>query len=440
MFRLSCSGLLAGLLGLNLAAQTQVDLRTQSKGVDFQAAPYTRPLKTSAALPATCTANELLLLTTAPPGNNIYACLTPNVWTPQAGASSQLVIIQNGGTLVGSRGTENFVSGPGILNAITDLGTKINIQQGIDTSVVLAQADLQAGQTLFCQSSSGSGSTYSCALAPTLTVYTTGMVLFWKPDVNGAGGATTLNVDLLGATALVKPDGTNPGTTDIAAGELYPIWYDGTSFRLLNSAAASGGGGGGGSPPSAITSTNAGGVTAITAASEWHSPLAYCSGPSTATLIWNTPPAAATAAAAAGCAGTNVNDAYAAFAGSGTPSLQTSFSLPLTLTGNADVYITYLTASAGGTFTPALDVACTPANAAATDDPVFIANNFFAPGATIAPSSANTLGTASAQGLSWPAGCAAGSRAHFRLIRTDTSGTAANVAIAEVIVVLRRVL
>ncbi len=75
-----------------------------------------------------------------------------------------------------------------------------------------------------------------------------------------------------------------------------------------------------------------------------------------------------------------------------------------------------------------------------TDDPVFIGNNFFAPGMTIAPASANTLATASAQGLSWPAGCAAGSRAHFRLIRTDTSGTAASVSIAEVIVVLRRLL
>ncbi len=257
MSRLSCPGLLAGLIGLTLAAQTQVDLHTQSKGVDFQAALYTRPLKTSAALPATCTANELLLLTTAPAGNNIYACLTPDVWTPQAGASSQQVTILNSGAPVGARGTENFVSGPGILNAITDLGTKINIQQSIDTSVVLAQADLQAGQTLFCQSSAGSGSIYNCALAPTLTAYTAGMVLFWRPDVNGVGGNTTVNVDLLGAVALVKPDGTNPGATDIVAGELYPIWYDGASFRLLTSSAAGGGGGGG--LPQSITSTNAGG-------------------------------------------------------------------------------------------------------------------------------------------------------------------------------------
>jgi hypothetical protein len=404
MFSLSCPGLLAGLIGVSLAAQTQVDLHTQSKGVDFQMAPYTKPLKTSAALPANCTVNELLLLTTAPVGSNIYACLTPNQWIPEAGSSSQLLAIQNGGTLVGSRGTENFVPGFGLMNAITDLGTKLNIQQGVDTSVVVSQADLQSGQSLLCQSASGSGSSYSCALTPTLTAYATGMVLFWKPDLNGGGGATTLNVDLLGAVPLTKPDGTNPGTTDITTGELYSIWYDGTSFRLLSAPAGASGGGGGGSVPSSIASTNAGGQTAITAASEWHSPLAYCSGPSVATLIWNTPPPSATTAAAGGCAGSNVNDAYAAFANAGTPSLQISFALPRTLTGNADVYVTYLTPTPGGTFTPALDVVCTPPNAAATDDPVFTANNFFAPGATIAPASANTFETTSAQGLSWPAG------------------------------------
>jgi hypothetical protein len=439
MSRLTWPGLFLTLTALNLAAQTQVDLHAQSKGVDFQAAPYTRPLKTSAALPATCTVNELLLLTTAPAGSNIFACLAINNWVPEGGSSSQMLAIQNGGATVGARGTENFVPGVGLLNAITDLGTKINIQQGVDTSVVSSQAGLQSGQAVFCQSAGSSVSTYSCALTPTLTAYTAGMVLFWKPDVNGAGGATSLNVDLLGAVALVKPDGTNPGVTDIAAGELYAVWYDGTSFRLLSSAGTSGGGGGS-SPPGSITSMNAGGATAITAASEWHSPLAYCSGPSTATLIWNTPPPAATAAAASGCAGTNVNDAFSAFATTGTPSLQTSFSLPQTLTGNADVYITYLTSTAGGTFTPALDLVCTPANSAATDDPGFTANNFFAPGAVIAPSSANTFATTSVQGLTWPTGCTAGSRAHLRLIRTDTSGTAASVNIAEVIVVLRRLL
>jgi hypothetical protein len=83
MFRLTYFGLILGL-GLPLAAQTQVDLRTQSRGVDFQAAPYTRPLKTAASLPLTCTQNELVFLTTAPAGSNIYACMA-GTWVAEAG-------------------------------------------------------------------------------------------------------------------------------------------------------------------------------------------------------------------------------------------------------------------------------------------------------------------------------------------------------------------
>src|ERR1700759_92980 len=104
MFRFTCRIFLPQVIAFSLAAQTQGDLRSQSRGVDFQSAPYTKPLKTSATLPATCAAGKLLLWTSAPPGANIYSCLTAGVWTPQAGSSSQLLAIQNGGVPVGSRG------------------------------------------------------------------------------------------------------------------------------------------------------------------------------------------------------------------------------------------------------------------------------------------------------------------------------------------------
>ena len=43
------------------------------------------------------------------------------------------------------------------------------------------------------------------------------------------GGATTLNVDTLGAIAVKQFDGTtNPSSTDIVANRLYSLWYDGT--------------------------------------------------------------------------------------------------------------------------------------------------------------------------------------------------------------------
>jgi hypothetical protein len=78
------------------------------------------------------------------------------------------------------------------------------------------------------------------------------MALHWKPDVAGAGGATTLNVDALGTRSLKESDGaTDPASTDISAGKLYSLWYDGSVFRFLAAV------GGTGSGPSASNSTPA---------------------------------------------------------------------------------------------------------------------------------------------------------------------------------------
>jgi hypothetical protein len=61
------------------------------------------------------------------------------------------------------------------------------------------------------------------------------MTVNWKPDVNGTGGATTLNIDILGAVSLKLADGSaDPAPGDLVAGRLYQIWYDGSSFRLAN--------------------------------------------------------------------------------------------------------------------------------------------------------------------------------------------------------------
>lgn len=187
-----------------------------------------------------------------------------------------------------------------------------------------------------------------------------------------------------------------------------------------------------------ITTTNAGGNTSLTGSFEIHLPVAYCTGASTSALVWDIPPSGATAATAGGCSGTNVNDGYGIYANSGTPSLQYNLTLPQTLTGTADVYLNYLTATTNGTFTPALDVVCTATAGTVTNDPTFTANNFFNPGSTTAPATASRVQTVSTTGLTWPTNCTSGNRAHFRLIRTDTSGTATNVSFLEVVVVGRR--
>ena len=244
MIRNITAVLCAILWGTTLAGQTLVDLRTQSKSVDFGSAQSTRPLKTGSVLPATCVLGEMFFLTTSTPGGNLYGCSSTNTWSQQAGGpggggdGAGTVTVLNTGTPVGARGALDLSTGQGIVLAVTDTGQAIAIQSTLDTSVALSRPASQAGGSVFCSPASGSGSAYTCSLSPTLTGYTTGMVLRWRPDVNGSGGATTLNIDSLGARSLKLADGTtNPSAGEIIAGRIQEVWYDGTSFRLLQAPA-----------------------------------------------------------------------------------------------------------------------------------------------------------------------------------------------------------
>jgi len=71
---------------------TQVDLRNQSKNVDFSSGGPTKPAQTGATLPAVCSVGEIFFLTSAQAGQNMYACTTANVWNVEGdvGASGQL--------------------------------------------------------------------------------------------------------------------------------------------------------------------------------------------------------------------------------------------------------------------------------------------------------------------------------------------------------------
>jgi hypothetical protein len=64
-------------------AQTLIDLRTQSKSVDFSAAASTKPLQMGSSLPATCVVGQVFFLNSAPLGGSIYACNPTNAWSVQ---------------------------------------------------------------------------------------------------------------------------------------------------------------------------------------------------------------------------------------------------------------------------------------------------------------------------------------------------------------------
>src|SRR5271165_3824154 len=80
--------LLLALAVLTAGAQTQIDLRTQAKSVDFTAATSTKPMKAGTVLPATCAVGEMFFNTGATAGSNVYACTTTNTWTAQGSGAS----------------------------------------------------------------------------------------------------------------------------------------------------------------------------------------------------------------------------------------------------------------------------------------------------------------------------------------------------------------
>jgi hypothetical protein len=98
--------------------QTLVDLRTQSKSVDFTSANSTKPYKSGTALPLTCSVGEAFFNTSAAAGKNLYTCTSINVWTLQNGStlpdptSNANTVLSNDGANPGWRPISGDVSGP----------------------------------------------------------------------------------------------------------------------------------------------------------------------------------------------------------------------------------------------------------------------------------------------------------------------------------------
>jgi hypothetical protein len=373
-------------------AQTQVGLRTQSKDVDFGAAASTRPFKTGTSLPSTCGVGEVFYNTNAAAGQNIFACVSANTW-----------LVEGGGN-VSTNIPNQLVRGQAITGSQDEV--QLDIAGNSSQSNPVFRVRTSSGANLIQANNDGSV-TLGSGNGPEVTTNQT------TPSAPPAPGVSFRWIDSTDRVEKVMDDagrvsvGVRPESPSCASqGKVVAdIGSDGV-------------------------------VTCGSAPHEIELRAARCSGTSTAQLLGDTPPAGATAATAGGCSGTNVNDAYAVFSNSGTPSLQFSITLPPDIATTASVYVNYLTGTASGTWTPALDLTCVATGGSATNDPAWTANNFFAPGSTTAPSTASALATVSATGLILPVGCTAGNRAHLRLIRKDTTGTAVNIQVAEVIVVL----
>jgi hypothetical protein len=185
---------------------------------------------TLAGMPSVCAAGQTYFATDAAAGANLYGCTAGNVWTLEGGIES----IYNGATLVGATSAVEFVSGFGVTLAISQAGSKIEVEPAVDTSVMETIAAVQSGNALLCATESASATTYTCSMSPVLTAYTPGMVINFVSDVSGAGGATTLNIDTLGSHSLKQADcATNPTSSDIVAGVMRQVRFSGLVWCFM---------------------------------------------------------------------------------------------------------------------------------------------------------------------------------------------------------------
>ncbi|KXG78298.1 outer membrane protein assembly factor BamB family protein [Thermotalea metallivorans] len=83
----------------------------------------------------------------------------------------------------------------------------------------------------------GSANTYAVTLTPAPTAYTEGMCVVVKINIDNTG-ASTINVNGLGAKSIKKPNGNDVTSGGLKAGSIYTLRYNGTNFILQGEGAS----------------------------------------------------------------------------------------------------------------------------------------------------------------------------------------------------------
>jgi len=146
---------------------------------------------------------------------NVNATGAANLWTRAGGELAANDILANE-----------------IVEAVYD-GANFYVMNVISAAEVTATHLTEAAQDSVHQYAADAGvaNAYAVTLAPTRTVYTAGMVVRFKA-ANANTGASTLNVNAVGAINLKKPNGGALQANDILSGQLVEAVYDGTNFQV----------------------------------------------------------------------------------------------------------------------------------------------------------------------------------------------------------------
>lgn len=168
----------------------------------------------------------------------------PNASTTVQGLVQEATVAQlNSGTSTGSTGAVLFGSPADFASSIYGLqlptsGQKSALAGSVGTpgasNVYVTSTDTGVSTGVGSYAAdTGSANTYVVALTPALTAYAAGQTVRFKA-ANANSGASTLNVNSLGAKSITKNGTSALVLGDISLNELVTVVYDGTQFQLQN--------------------------------------------------------------------------------------------------------------------------------------------------------------------------------------------------------------
>lgn len=96
-----------------------------------------------------------------------------------------------------------------------------------------AEAELKQARATYAGADTGAADAYVVSLPYAPSAYTAGLTFAFKP-ANANTGASTINVDGLGAKAIKRANGDALKAGDLVADAVAVLAYDGADFRLIS--------------------------------------------------------------------------------------------------------------------------------------------------------------------------------------------------------------
>lgn len=226
-----------------LRAQTLVDLRTQTKSIDFSAAASTKPSQTGTVLPLTCSVGATFFNIAAPAGQNLYGCTATNTWT-LLGSS-----LLSGGGAVTSGDCAQFNSGGAIVDAGGPCASPTAVTMAGPFTVAgsllvssgpgrqgVASSCIDSGGGLACPGGfsgyltwpAGSGINTRQILAPT-GPFTNSFKYVWADSIPSAATLMKIGTPLAGASSLGPAIPDTDYVTPSGTGALQNKTFDSTT-------------------------------------------------------------------------------------------------------------------------------------------------------------------------------------------------------------------